>query len=146
MQAFANNHKSMKRFSLTFLGRFRRKERHLQCLYFLQSLRLEIRQTVTLISVFMSIFCGRKWRRGDSRPWRPRTIPSLWPFFFHLFGASRLIDVGQVALTKSFLSLKRSWALRLDHESGNKMTSLPENNVEKFMESKTGFRRSKDRS
>ena len=44
--------------------------------------------------IFMSIFCGRKWRWGDSRLRRltTRSRP-LSHFFLHQFRASRSIDV-----------------------------------------------------
>ena len=57
-------------------------------------------------------------------------------FFFHLFRLRSTSEYQSVALAKSFLSLGRSWALRYDQE--NEKTSLPINNGEEFMESKTG--------
>ena len=43
----------------------------------------------------MSVYCGLKWRRGDSRPRRrpTRSRPLLHFFFFDLFRTSRSIDV-----------------------------------------------------
>ena len=45
---------------------------------------------------YVDFFCGRKWRRGDSRSWRQsrRSRPLPHFFFLHLFRASQSIDVG----------------------------------------------------
>ena len=101
------------------------------------------------IQCFLSIFCGRKWRRGDSRPrrrpMRSRPLPHL---FFSSpvpsFAIDRRRRIRQLPLQSS--SLGRSWALRCDEESQNKKASVAVNNGENFMESKTGLQSSTDRS
>ena len=94
---------------------------------------------------YVNFFCGRKWQRGDSRPRRRPMSCRPRPQFF--FTCSELRDwltskYQSVVLAKSFLSLGRSWTLRYDQES--ERTSLPINNGEKFMESKTDLLSSTD--
>ena len=67
------------------------------------------------IQCFMSIFCGRKWRRGDLRPRHRPTSRRPWQHFF-FFTCSQLRDrstsehqsVGSLPL-QSHSSLGRSW-------------------------------------
>ena len=81
----------------------------------------------------MSIFCGRKWRRGDSRPRRRPTRSRPLPHFFSSpvssFAINRRRGISQLPLQSHF-SLGRRWALRQDQESENKRTSLPMKNGE----------------
>ena len=65
-------------------------------------------------------------------------------FIFHLFGASRLMDVGvSVSCPCKVIPLSRT-KLGYDQESEKTSLSLPINNGEKFMEFKTGLQSSTD--
>ena len=87
----------------------------------------------------MSIFCGRKWRRGDSRPRRRPTRSRPLPHFFSSpvsrFAINRCRGISQLPL-QSHSSLRRRLALRLDQESENKKTSLPMKTGENSWKSK----------
>ena len=73
------------------------------------------RCTVTLFSDFVSIFCCRKWRRGDSRPRRRPTRSRPLPHFFSSpvssFAINRRRGISQLPL-QSHSSLGRRWVLR----------------------------------
>ena len=67
-------------------------------------------------------------------------------YFFHLFGASQLMDVGvSVSCPCKVIPLSRT-KLGYDQESEKTSLSLSINNGEKFMGSKTGLQSSTDRS
>ena len=77
----------------------------------------------------MLIFCGRKWRRGDSRlQRRPTRNRPLLHFFLSSPAPSFAIDrrrsISQWPL-QSHSFFGRSWALRYGQESENKKASLP---------------------
>ena len=97
------------------------------------------------LQCFYVDFCGWEWWRGGSRPQRRPTSGRPWPqSFFHRIGASRLIDIGvSVSCPCKVIHLSPT-KLGFEIWSRTWKTSLPINNGEKVMESKTGWQRSMD--
>ena len=97
----------------------------------------------------MSIFCGRKWRRGDPRPRCRPTIRRAWLHFF-FFTCSELRDWSTsehqwVSYPCKVVPLSDEVGL-WDRVKKVKTNKFSLNNGEKFMEFKTGLQSSTDRS